>query len=288
MVCAIIAKNRPASRAFWKGVDQPMKKIRSVGFLGFGNMAQAMAKGFVEQGALEGNQIFACARRWERLCDNTRTLGAVPCRDGAEVARNADLLVVAVKPYLVEEVLAPLGDLLKGKLLLSVAAGWSFQRFEEILPAGVHHLSTMPNTPVSVGEGVILLEQEHSLDPEEYVQVKELLSSLGMVEDVTPSQMGIGGTISGCGPAWAAMFLEALGDAGVMHGLPRELSYRLAAQMLLGTAKLHLITGEHPGAMKDAVCSPGGTTIQGVAELERQGFRGSVISAVDAVQRKGK
>lgn len=162
MVCAIIAKNRPASRAFWKGVDQPMKKIRSVGFLGFGNMAQAMAKGFVEQGALEGNQIFACARRWERLCDNTRTLGAVPCRDGAEVARNADLLVVAVKPYLVEEVLAPLGDLLKGKLLLSVAAGWSFQRFEEILPAGVHHLSTMPNTPVSVGEGVILLEQEHS------------------------------------------------------------------------------------------------------------------------------
>ena len=108
---------------------------------------------------------------------------------------------------------------------------------------------------------------------------------MGTVETVPSSQMGIAGTLSGCGPAYAAMFLEALGDAGVFHGLPRELAYRLAAQMLAGAGKLQLETGEHPGAMKDAVCSPGGTTILGVAELERRGFRGTVIEAVHAVQK---
>ena len=181
--------------------------------------------------------------------------------------------------------LAPIRYRLEGKLLLSVAAGWDFARFEKILPAGVHHLSAMPNTPVSVGEGVVLLEEESSLTSQELAQVKELLAPLGTVETVPSSQMGIAGTLSGCGPAYAAMFLEALGDAGVFHGLPRELAYRLAAQMLAGAGKLHLETGEHPGAMKDAVCSPGGTTILGVAELERRGFRGAVMEAIHAVQK---
>ena len=117
---------------------------------------------------------------------------------------------------------------------------------------------------------------------QELAQVKELLSALGEVATVPAAQMGIAGTIAGCGPAYAAMFLEALGDAGVRHGLPRELSYRLAAQMLAGTGKLHLATSQHPGAMKDAVCSPGGTTIRGVEQLERHAFRSAVIDAITA------
>ena len=120
-----------------------------------------------------------------------------------------------MKPYLIEEVLAPIRDRLEGKLLLSVAAGWDFARFEKILPAGVHHLSAMPNTPVSVGEGVVLLEEESSLTSQELAQVKELLAPLGTVETVPSSQMGIAGTLSGCGPAYAAMFLEALGGPSV-------------------------------------------------------------------------
>ena len=136
-----------------------------------------------------------------------------------------------------------------------------------------------------VGEGVVLLEEESSLTSQELAQVKELLAPLGTVETVPSSQMGIAGTLSGCGPAYAAMFLEALGDAGVLHGLPRDLAYRLAAQMLAGAGKLQLETGEHPGAMKDAVCSPGGTTILGVAELERRGFRGAVMEAIHTVQK---
>lgn len=258
---------------------------QTVGFIGFGNMAQAMAKGLVRGGALSGGDIFACAKRWEKLEAAAGELGAVPCRDALEVAARADVIVLAVKPYLIEAVLAPIRERLAGKVLLSVAAGWPFSRFEGILPPGVHHLSTMPSTPVAVGEGVVLLEEEHSLTAEELSQVKELLAPLGLVETVPSAQMGIAGTLSGCGPAYAAMFLEALGDAGVYHGLPRPLAYRLAAQMLTGAGKLHLSTGEHPGAMKDAVCSPGGTTILGVAELERHGFRSAVIDAVSAVQK---
>lgn len=255
---------------------------KTVGFVGFGNMAQAMAKGFL-RGGVEGEKIFACAKRWDKLRQTAEELGIVPCEDSLQVLEQSDILILAVKPYLIEEVLSPLKDKLTGKVLLSVAAGWLFTRFEEVLPQGVHHLSTMPNTPVAVGEGVVLLEQDHSLTEEELSQVKELFSLLGSVETVTASQMNAAGTLSGCGPAYAAMFLEALGDAGVLHGLPRDLSYRLAAQMLAGTGKLHLTTGQHPGAMKDAVCSPGGTTIKGVAALERRGFRGAVTDAITAV-----
>lgn len=260
----------------------------TLGFIGFGNMAQAMAKGFLQHGNGEGLQLCACAKRWEKLQQTTGALGVVPCQSAQEVVDRSQVVILAVKPHLIEEVLAPLGESLGGKILLCVAAGWPYARLEQALPAGVHHLSLMPNTPVSVGEGVVLLEEEHSLAPEELRQVQALLGCLGTVETVSTQQLSIAGTLAGCGPAYAAMFLEALGDAGVLHGLPRDLSYRLAAQMLAGTGKLQLETGEHPGRLKDAVCSPGGTTIVGVAELERRNFRGAVISAIDAVQHKGK
>ena len=133
----------------------------TVGFIGFGNMAQAMAKGFVTSGALPGEAISACAKHWDKLRQATGALGTVPCQDAAQVVERSDLVILAVKPYLIQEVLAPIGDKLSGKVLLSVAAGWSFDRFEEILPAGVHHLTLMPNTPVAIGEGVLLLEEEH-------------------------------------------------------------------------------------------------------------------------------
>ena len=260
--------------------------IRTVGFLGFGNMAQAMADGLLRAQALPAGQLLASAHHWERLAANTQRRGMVPCRDNRELAQKSDLIIAAVKPYLLEEVLAPLREDLRGKAVVSVAAGWSFARLSQLLGEGVRCLCAMPNTPVSVGEGVILLEQDHSLTPGEYEEVTGLLAHLGTVEALPAGQMGIAGTLSGCGPAYAAMFLEALGDAGVLHGLPRALAYRLAAQMLAGAGKLQLETGAHPGAMKDAVCSPGGTTIVGVAELERKGFRGAVIGAIDAVQKK--
>lgn len=262
-----------------------MQNIK-LGFIGFGNMAQAMVKGLLLKEVIPADQIYACAKNWEKLERTTGSFGVHPCHDAREVAEQADMVIVAVKPYLVKEVLEPVRDVLKGKAVVSVAAGMMYEQYEEILGEGSHHLSTLPNTPVSVGEGVIVCEARHSLTKEQYQAFETLFSSIALVQPVETKQFGIAGTISGCGPAYAAMFIEALGDAAVLHGLPRELSYALASQMVAGTGKMQQETKTHPGAMKDAVCSPGGTTIVGVAELERKGFRSAVIDAIDAVMKK--
>jgi len=196
------------------------------------------------------------------------------------------VVVVAVKPYQVEAVLAPVKGMLAGKVVVSVAAGMTFDRYEEILAPGTHHLSTIPNTPVAVCEGIVVCERRHSLSEAEWQSVQALLSHVGLVIPVDTAQLGIAGTVCGCGPAFVAMFIEALADAAVKHGIVRADAYRMASQMVVGTGKLQLATGQHPAMMKDAVCSPGGTTIVGVGELERKRFRGAVIDAIDAIQDK--
>ena len=196
------------------------------------------------------------------------------------------MVIIAVKPHLVAEVLSPIREVLHERAVVSVAAGYPFERYEEVLLPGTRHLSTIPNTPVSVGEGIIVCERRHSLSGEDYRHFERIFSQVGLVQPVETSQLGVAGTVSGCGPAFASMFLEALADAGVKHGLPRALSYRLASQMIVGTGALQLQSGAHPGAMKDAVCSPGGTTIKGVAALERGGLRAAVLDAIDAIEGK--
>ena len=262
-----------------------MQNIK-LGFIGFGNMAQAMVKGLLLKEVLPADQIYACAKNWEKLERTTGSFGIHPCHDAREVAEQADLVIVAVKPYLVKEVLEPVRDVLKEKAIVSVAAGLLFEQYEEILGTGYHHLSTQPNTPVSVGEGVFVCENRHSLTAEQFETFQNVFSNISLVQLVDTRQFGIAGVIGGCGPAYGAMFIEALADAAVLYGLPRELSYALASQMLAGTGKMQVEAKTHPGAMKDAVCSPGGITIKGVAELERKGFRGAVIDAIDAVMRK--
>lgn len=257
-----------------------------IGFIGFGNMAQALAEGFVRSGALQPEEIAACARDREKLARNTVEKGFRPLPDAAAVVQFADLVVVAVKPHQVEEVLAPVAELLRGKILVSVAAGWTCDRFEALLPPDAHHLSTIPNTPVLVCAGIVVCERRHTLAAAEWDAVEALFSKVGLVLRVDTPLLGIAGTICGCGPAFAALFIEALADAAVKHGIPRADAYRMCSQMLVGMGELQLATGQHPGVMKDAVSSPGGTTIRGVAELERKGFRAAVIDAVDAIEGK--
>ena len=247
-----------------------------IGFIGFGNMAQAMAGGFVRSGAVRPGDIGACARDRAKLQRNTEPQGFRAFDDAAAVVAFADLVVVAVKPYQVEAVLTPVREQLAGKI----------DDYERMLAPGTHHLSTVPNTPVSVCEGIVVCERRHSLSDGEWRQVEALFSKIGLVLPMDTALLGISSAVCGCGPAFVAMFIEALGDAAVKHGVARADAYRMAGQMIVGTGKLQLATGQHPGAMKDAVCSPGGTTIAGVAELERKGFRGAVIDAIDAVQRK--
>ena len=235
------------------------RKDMKLGFIGFGNMAQAIAEGLLRSKALEPEQICACAKDWDKLCAATQPRGMRPCRDAREVAEAADVVIVAVKPHLIEEVLSPVRGQLADKAVVSVAAGWPFERYEALLP-GTRHLSTMPNTPVRVCAGVFLLEEKHSLTPEEYVLVQELFGHLGLVQPVESRLLGIAGTLSGCGPAFVSMFIEALGDAGVKHGLPRAMAYRLAGQMVAGTGRMQVETGAHPGvlARRHDHCGRGG------------------------------
>lgn len=251
-----------------------------IGFIGFGNMASAMADGWIAAG-VPASDMCACAGHYDALAARCAERGMVACHDAAEVVAASDVVVAAVKPYLIERVFAPLAQELAGKVVLSVAWGWDSAKWEGVLP-GAAHISTVPNTPVSVNEGVIAVERASTLGDSQRGQVLDLLGKLGTPVELESSLLFVGGTVGGCAPAFIAMAIEALGDAAVKHGIPRADAYKIVSQMMLGTAKLQLETGQHPAAMKDAVCSPGGATIKGVATLEDTGFRSALIKAIDA------
>ena len=254
-----------------------------IGFIGFGNMASAMADGWIASGKVAPKSLCACAGRYEALvprCD-ARGMRALP--DAVAVVEASDVMVVAVKPYMIEGVLAPLAKALMGKVVLSVAAGWDCEAYECVIP-GTRHLSTVPNTPVAINEGVIACEKTSTLTDDDYELVYALLGLLGRAVEVETRLLPVAGTVGGCSPAFIAMVIEALADAAVKHGIPRATAYEMVSQMVAGTAKLQMATGMHPGAMKDAVCSPGGTTIRGVAELEASGMRSAFIRAIDAIE----
>ncbi|MCU9813281.1 MULTISPECIES: pyrroline-5-carboxylate reductase [Paraclostridium] len=257
-----------------------------IGFIGFGNMAKALAEGLIIKNVVKPNQIYACARNWDNLCKSTQANGINACKTSQELVNESDIVIIAVKPNVIPSIIEPIKENLKNKIVVSVAAGYTFEKYEELLLPETSHLSTIPNTPVSIGEGIIVAENRHSLSESECELVEELFSKIALLEFVDTHQLSIAGTISGCGPAFASMFIEALSDAAVKHGLTREASYKLASQMVLGTGKLQIETGKHPGAMKDAVCSPGGTTILGVTTLEKKGFRGAIVDAIDAIEEK--
>lgn len=259
------------------------KETIKVGFLGFGNMAQAIAKGFLEKGTLSGKQIFASGRNAEKLEKNTSQAGIQASRSNQELVQTVDLVVLAVKPYQIEEVVKDLKENLQGKIVVSVAVGVHFEELSDILPSDTQHISILPNTPIAVGEGATTVEEKHSLTEDSYQIFRELFESISVLTTVDTSQMAVAGVINGCGPAFVALFIEAMADGAVKHGLSRSEAYQLASQTISGTGQLQLKTGDHPGVMKDAVTSPGGTTIKGVAALEENAFRSSVIQAFDAI-----
>ena len=260
--------------------------MERLGFIGMGNMAQALALGFIRSGSIEKENVFAYAPHQDKLKKNAAAIGFTPLGSLAELAGACDTLVMACKPYQIEAVVAELGEKLAGKALLSIAAGWDYARYQAVLPASTRMQFIMPNTPAMVAEGVLLFEETNSLTAEEHAAAVRLFASVGLVQELPSSLMGIGGTVTGCGPAFVDLFLEAYGDAAVKYGMKRSDAYRLISQMVLGSAKLQLQTGLHPGVLKDNVCSPAGTTIRGVAALEREGFRSACIRSVDAIMEK--
>jgi len=258
---------------------------QNIGFIGFGNMAQAMADGLLASGIVKGEQLYACARQWDKLCRNTEARGMHACKNAMDTVQQCDIILLAVKPSQIDEAISTVKEQLQGKAVVSMAAGMLFDTYEQLLLPQTHHLSIIPNMPVSVCEGVILWEQRNSLQTEEAAAIEQLFSAIALIEKLESNQMTIGATVAGCGPAFAAMFIEAVGDGAVAYGLGREAAYRLCAQMMAGTAKQLIVNPQHPGQLKDRVSSPKGTTIQGVAELERLGFRNALISAIDRIEQ---
>ena len=204
------------------------------------------------------------------------------CRSVDELLSQVDTVVMAVKPYVVEGVLAEIRDALKGKAMLSVVAGYTCRRYRPLVDESVRVQYVMPNTPCSVGAGMLLFEQESTLRDDEREAAVKLFRALGEVEILPTHLMDAAMAVSGCGPAFVAMMIEAMADAGVKYGLPRATAYKLASQTALGTGKMQIETGMHPGVIKDGVCSPGGTTIRGVEALEACGMRHAMFEAVKA------
>lgn len=257
--------------------------MNKIGFIGMGNMAQAIAAGWIKKGYLTGEQVYAYAPHFDKLEKNAERIGFTPCAVLKEMVAACDTIIMACKPYQIESVLAEIKEDLAGKALLSVAAGWNFEKYASYLDESTRFQYIMPNTPAMVSEGVMLFEQSNSLTKEDHEKTIELFTALGLVEVLPDHLMNIGMSITGCGPAFIDLIIEALGDAGVKYGLQRKQTYKLVSQMILGAAKLQLETEEHPGILKDNVCSPAGTTIKGVDALEHNGIRAAFIDAIDAI-----
>lgn len=261
--------------------------MATLGFIGTGNMGGALAQAACK--AMPSDQIFLANRTEEKARRLAEELG---CRvaDNKAVAENADLIFLGVKPQMMADLLSEIAPILAGResrfLLVSMAAGLTVSRIREMARGDYPVIRIMPNTPASIGEGMILYTCcDRVTKPEEKVFL-DAMRCAGRLAALPEHLMDAGSAVSGCGPAFVDLFIEALADGGVACGLPRAQATEFAAQMVAGAARLVLESGKHPGELKDAVCSPGGTTIQGVRALEESGFRGSVMKAVTAAYEK--
>ena len=178
-----------------------MEENLKIGFIGYGNMAQAMVKGLLAAGSVKQEQIFACAGSFAKLQKTTAATGIKAVETAQEVVTNSDFVILAVKPYMIEIVTKPVLELLQGKAVISIAAGYDFAAYEKLFKPHTHHLSTIPNTPVAVGEGIIVCEKQHSLTPEEFARFTQLFGKIALLEMVDTAQLSAAGTVSGCAPA---------------------------------------------------------------------------------------
>ena len=256
------------------------------GFIGCGHMGGALATAARQR--LPGENILLANRTPEKARALAEALGA-RAMDNAEAAALSDYLFLGVKPQMMADMLAGIHDALAAReapcVLVTMAAGLSIGTIRRMAGVDFPTIRVMPNTPAAIGKGMLLCCADGTSEAQ-LETFKATMAGAGALDFIDEKLIDAGSAISGCGPAFAAMLMEALADGGVACGLPRAKAQLYAAQMLLGTAALALETGEHPGAMKDAVCSPGGSTIQGVRALEAAGFRGAAIEAVIAAYEK--
>lgn len=260
-----------------------------IGFIGAGNMGSAMIGGILSSSLAASSQMIASAHSSDTLEKIKNKFSIETTLSNETVAERSDILFLAVKPNKFSEVIPQISGHIKNScLVVSIAAGQPIAAIEEAFGKEIKLVRAMPNTPALVGEAMSALCPNKNVTEEELKEMLDIFSCFGKAEVVPESLIDAVVGVSGSSPAYVYLFIEAMADAAVADGMPRAQAYQFAAQSVYGAAKMVLETGEHPGVLKDAVCSPGGTTIEAVAELEKSGFRNAIITAQRACAKKSK
>ena len=260
-----------------------------IGFIGCGNMASAIIQGITKKTDIKNTDIIVSDASEAAIAKAADDLGVNATRSNTRVVSESEVLFLSIKPQFYETVLNEIKDIISpDQLIVTIAPGKTISWVESILGSNIKLVRTMPNTPALVGEGVTGVCKNANVTDDDFTYVMSLLSSFGMAEAIPESLMDVCVSVSGSSPAYVFMFIEAMADAAVADGMPRDKAYKFAAQAVLGSAKMVLETGKHPGELKDMVCSPGGTTIEAVRVLEEKGFRSSVIEAMKSCTAKEK
>ena len=262
---------------------------KKIGFIGCGNMGSAMVGGLIKSGFVDKKDLIVCTKTKgsaEKI-QNIFNIEAVV--DSKKVAKEAEVIILAVKPFMYENVIKGIKEELdKNKLIISIAAGITVNDMEDLIGKEFKIIRTMPNTPALVGKAMSAVCPNKNVSSEELELCKNIFESFGECVELEEKYFHGFIAVAGSSPAYVYMFIEAMADGAVKLGIPRKKAYKMAAQSVLGSAKMVLETGKHPGELKDAVCSPSGTTIEAVIELEKLGFRSSVIQAMDKCAEKSK
>lgn len=275
----------------FSGIRQGIQegKNMKIGFIGCGNMATAMIRGILDSGRAQHAEIMASAHSDQTKKKIRQELKIRAAESNREVVAFADVVFLAVKPQYYEEVIAEIKEeIRKEQMIVTIAPGKTLSWLAERMGSDVKIIRTMPNTPAMVKEGMMGMCGNELVTEEDLQRVKTICESFGKAEVIPESLIDVVVGVSGSSPAYVFMFIEAMADAAVADGMPRAQAYKFAAQAVLGSAKMVLETGKHPGELKDMVCSPGGTTIEAVRVLEEKGMRSAVIEASKACVKKGR
>lgn len=263
--------------------------MKKIGFIGCGNMAGAIIGGLVGNHLFAPEEIIGSDAITTVVENISMKYGITMASNNAEVVEECEVLVLSVKPQFYENVITEIKDLVRPEqIIITIAPGKTLQWLQDTFGKECKIVRCMPNTPALVGEGITGACASPQVTGEEAGYVKQILGSFGKVEFVGEGLMDVVTAVSGSSPAYVFMFIEAMADAAVADGMPRAQAYTFAAQAVLGSAKMVLETGTHPAELKDMVCSPGGTTIEAVGVLEKNGFRSAVIEGVRACTKKSK
>ncbi len=260
-----------------------------IGFIGLGNMGSAMIGGIIKNRIVDPSDIIGSDSSKKRAEQVAKEYGITAISSNTEVAGRADILITSVKPQVYETVIKSIKDYVnEDAVIISIAPGKTIKWLEEKYGRDLKIVRCMPNTPALVGEGCTGVCRNENVYDDDFAKVLTILNSFGKAYEVLESQMDAVVAVSGSSPAYVFMMIEAMADGAVAEGIPRKKAYEMAAQAVLGSAKMVLETGKHPAELKDMVCSPAGTTIDAVSVLEEKGFRSAVIEAERACARKSR